>query len=337
MEPRASLTPVEVAGKAATAQRRKSRVALLSVASNSSLVLLKLTVGLTIGSVSVLSEAAHSGVDLLASIIALFAVRTAGKPADEDHPFGHGKVENVSGTVEAVLIFLAAGWIIYEAVGKLLDPHPIEQVGWGVAVMLVSTLVNLGVSQMLFRVGRETESVALLADAWHLRTDVYTSGGVFVALLVILVGSWVAPEVDLFWIDPVAALLIALLIIRAAYRLTVHSARDLLDVSLPEEELWIRTHLEGMAPPVHGIHHLRTRRSGQVRFVEFHLLVDPEMSVQASHDITELLTRDIQGQYPGASVTIHVEPCDGTCSDTCVQGCFVDEADRARMGERAAE
>src|SRR5512137_1693635 len=137
--------------------KRKASVARLSVISNTTLVLLKLAVGLAIGSVSVISEAIHSGVDLLAAIIALFAVRISGKPADQHHPFGHGKVENVSGTVEALLIFIAASWIIYEAVKKLINPQPLEEVGWGVVVMLVSAIANIIVSKMLFKVGRETD------------------------------------------------------------------------------------------------------------------------------------------------------------------------------------
>src|SRR5512136_176164 len=128
--------------------KRKASVARLSVISNAALVLLKLAVGLSIGSVSVISEAIHSGVDLLAAIIALFAVRISGKPADLHHPFGHGKVENISGTVEALLIFLAAGWIIYEATKKLMNPQPLEEASWGVAVMLVSATANIVVSRM---------------------------------------------------------------------------------------------------------------------------------------------------------------------------------------------
>ena len=208
--------------------KRKSSVALLSVASNTILVLLKLTVGIIIGSVSVISEAIHSSVDLLAALIALFAVRTSGKPADAEHPFGHGKVENISGTVEALLIFLAAGWIIFEAVKKLKDPEPLEEVGWGVAVMMVSSAANILVSKALFKVGKETDSVALQADAWHLRTDVYTSAGVMAGLAIIWIGRIVLPGTDLNWVDPVAAIGVALLIIKAAYQLTVESARDLL-------------------------------------------------------------------------------------------------------------
>ena len=159
---------------------KKTGVAVLSVASNSLLIVLKIVVGLLIGSVAVISEAIHSGIDLLAAVIALFAVRASSARADEQHPYGHGKVENISGTIEALLIFAAAAWIIYEAVRKLIDPDEIDMPVWGVGVMLVSAMVNIFVSRRLFKVGKETDSVALQADAWHLRTDVYTSVGVMV-------------------------------------------------------------------------------------------------------------------------------------------------------------
>jgi cation diffusion facilitator family transporter len=132
-------------------QRRKESVALLSVISNTTLVIMKVVVGLMIGSVSVISEAVHSGVDLVASVIALFSVKTSGIPADAKHPFGHGKIENVSGTAEALLIFVAAGWIIFEAVKKVMHPEPIDLAGWGVGVMLISAVVNIVVSKMLFK------------------------------------------------------------------------------------------------------------------------------------------------------------------------------------------
>ena len=153
-------------------QRRKQKVALVSVGSNLALVVAKATVGLAIGSVSVLSEALHSGMDLVAALIALFAVRSSGKPADEEHPFGHGKVENVSGMIEALLIFGAAIWIILEAVKKLLNPEPPERLGLGVILMLASVVINYFVSGLLFREAERSESPALEADGWHLRTDV---------------------------------------------------------------------------------------------------------------------------------------------------------------------
>jgi len=290
--------------------RKKSSAALLSVTSNTALVLLKLTVGIMIGSVSVISEAIHSGVDLLAAVIALFAVRTSGKPADPEHPFGHGKVENISGTVEALLIFLAAGWIIFEAAKKLTNPEPLEEVGWGVAVMIISSGANLLVSGMLFKVGRETDSVALQADAWHLRTDVYTSAGVMAGLAIIWIGKLVVPGINLDWVDPVAAIGVALLIIKAAYKLTVESARDLMDVSLPkDEEAGIRKLIAAFAPAVRGFHRLRTRKSGSHRFVEFHMIVDPSMSIDESHRIADMITCSIKQKYPDTTVNIHIEPC----------------------------
>ena len=202
------------------ADQRKRQVALLSVISNTTLVVLKLAVGLAISSVSVISEAIHSGVDLIAAGIAYYSVRTSGIPADREHPFGHGKIENISGTVEAILIFLAAGWIIYEAAQKIIRPEPLEMAAWGVAVMLLSAVVNTFVSRKLFRVGKETDSVALIADGWHLRTDVYTSAGVMAALAVIWAADLLAPEVNLHWVDPAAAIGVALLIIKAAWDLT---------------------------------------------------------------------------------------------------------------------
>lgn len=300
---------------------RKTRVALLSVASNTTLVVLKLIVGAMIGSVSVMSEAIHSGVDLLAAMIATFAVRTSGRPADEDHPFGHGKVENISGTIEALLIFLAAGWIIYEAVHRLLVPRPLEATHWGVAVMLFSALVNIVVSHMLFKVGRQTESVALEADAWHLRTDVYTSAGVTAGLAIIWAHEAFFPRVYLHWLDPVAAIGVALLIVKAAWELTVKSTKDLLDVRLPMEEDWIRDYVCGQRPRINGFHRLRTRKAGSERFVEFHLLVRPDMSVNESHAITEETTRAIQDRFPSTTVTIHVEPCNGDCHSDCPFDC----------------
>lgn len=301
--------------------RRKSNVALLSVISNITLVILKLVIGLAIRSVSVISEAIHSGVDLLAAVIALFAVRASGQPADREHPFGHGKFENISGTVEALLIFLAAGWIIWEAIQKLMHPHGLKNVGWGAGVMLLSAIANMFVSHKLFKVGKETDSVALQADAWHLRTDVYTSIGVMTGLALIWIAEAAFPGEHFHWIDPIAAILVAVLIIKAAYELTIKSARDLLDVSLPdEEEKWIKNYLEKIDSGVKGYHRLRTRKAGSDRFIEFHLLVSPDMSVKESHRITEEVTQDFRQQFSDATlVTIHIEPCDGNCSNSCAQ------------------
>lgn len=316
-------------------QRRKTGVAWLSVISNITLVVLKVVVGVTIASVSVISEAVHSAMDLLAALIALFAVKNSGKPADEEHPFGHGKIENISGTIEALLIFGAAGWIIWDAVRKLLHPEAMEHPGLGVAVMLFSAVANMIVSTMLFRVGKETDSVALQADGWHLRTDVYTSLGVMVGLGLIWIAETLIPGHNWHWIDPVAAIGVALLIMKAAYKLTVESGRDLLDVSLPpDEEQWIREYVAGLRGTVRGFHRLRTRKSGSHRFVQFHLLVSPDMSVDESHRLHDDIVGAIKGRYPACTVTIHIEPCDAACKPECIEGCLLDEAQRLEMRAR---
>lgn len=313
-------------------QKEKLSVALLSVVSNTLLLSGKLAIGFSIGSVSVISEGIHSGVDLLAAVIALFSVKTSSRPADEGHPFGHGKVENLSGTIEAILIFVAAAWIIYESLHKLLRPSPMENVAWGVGIMLVSSVINMAVSHKLFQVGRKTGSAALLADAWHLRTDVYTSAGVMVGLLIIGLGEWLMPGMDWHWVDPVAAIAVAILIIQAAYRLTIESGRDLLDARLSdEEERLIREHLEEFAPTVRGIHRFRTRKSGPLRFVEFHMKVDGNMTVNHTHDISHQIAHAIEEHYPGTTVNIHIEPCNGRCSPECEHHCVLTPNERQSL------
>ncbi len=289
---------------------RKSRAAILSVASNSLLVVGKIIVGLVVGSVSILSEAIHSGIDLIAAAIAWWAVRQSAKPADEEHPFGHGKFENLSGAIEALLIFVAAGWIVVEAVDKLQHPAPLEGIGWGVAVMGVSAIANYLVSFWLFRVGRATDSMALMADGWHLRTDVYTSVGVAAGLFVVAVGERLFPGRSLAFLDPLIAIGVALLILKAAVQLTLGSLKDLLDVRLPPEEVgWIIAYLRGR-DDIPGFHDLRTRKAGGERFIEVHLELAPEMSVRESHDIARSVSHGIRQHLSGATVTVHVDPGD---------------------------
>lgn len=313
---------------------RKTRVAILSVASNSVLILLKIGVGLLIGSVAVISEAIHSAVDLVAAVIALFAVRKASHPADDRHPYGHGKFENISGTIEALLIFFAAAWIIYSAIRKLIKPQELEGPSWGVLVMLVSAIVNIVVSRRLFKVGRETESVALQADGWHLRTDVYTSLGVMLGLLVIWVGGRIWPSADLNWIDPAVAIAVALMIIKAAWDLTRDSARDLLDVSLPQVDVdWIPGFVHETWPQVRSFHRLRTRKAGSNRFIDFHLAVDDRMSVRDAHALGDEIVVAIKERLPESRVYIHVEPCAYECPETCEEGCSVPIEERHKTEE----
>jgi len=316
----------------ASIQQRKERVAMLSVASNSTLVVFKVIAGTLIGSVSIISEAIHSGIDLLAAIIAMFSVKKSYIPADDDHPFGHGKVESISGLIEAVLIFIAAFWIIFEALKKLTSAQAVESPGWGVAVMLLSAGLNYFVSRKLFQVGKEADSIALQADAWHLRTDVYTSVGVMVSLGIIWISHFFFTDPRIHWLDPVAAIFVAVFILKAAYDLTAQALGDLMDVKLPpDEEGWIRSVIVAHKPEIHGYHQLRTRKAGNFRFIEFHIKVDPQMTVETSHGITRELKFRIMDKFSNSTVTIHIEPCDGNCTNVCVAGCLLPEDRRLQI------
>ncbi|MBL8025567.1 MAG: cation transporter [Fibrobacteres bacterium] len=314
---------------------KKKRAALLSIISNSSLVIAKLVIGFSTGAVSIISEAIHSAVDLVASVIAYFAVRASGKPADKDHPFGHGKYENLSGAIEALLIFVAAFWIMKEALHKLQNPQHLEVLGPGIIVMAVSAIANILVSRYLFKVGKETDSMALEADAWHLMTDVYTSFGVMAALAFMWIGHHLRPDLPWEFVDPIAALFVSALILKAAWDLTKQAISVLLDEKLPDdEEHLIRQHITEYAPTVRGYHRLRTRKSGGHRLVEFHMLVDGTMSVMQSHLISDKLINSIHEHYPDTTVTIHIEPCDDRCDDDCAgDGCMLSDISRNGVKE----
>jgi len=299
----------------------------MSVISNSTLVVFKLVVGFYSGAVSILSEAIHSGVDLIAALIAFFAVRAAGKPADEEHTFGHGKFENLSAAIEGLLIFIAAGWIIYESINKLIFPKPVDNLQWGILVMGISAMANLFISRKLFKVGKETDSAALLADGWHLRTDVWTSAGVAVGLAFYMFGHWYFPRLNLNWIDPVIAIGVACLILKAAWELTSEAVTYLLDASLPEEEeKAITVIINQMNPKVLNFHNFKTRKAGSERFVEFHLVVNKDLTVKEAHDICDIITMKIKIQYPKTEVMIHTEPCLDECGGICMGTCSIFEA-----------
>jgi cation diffusion facilitator family transporter len=279
----------------------KTRVATLSVLSNSFLILLKVIAGLISGSVSIISEAIHSSMDLLAAIIAFFAVRISDNPSDEKHNYGHGKVENVSGVIEGLLIFIAAGWIILEAVKKLIAPEPVESIGIGSVVMLISALVNTIVSRKLYATAKKTHSVALEADALHLKTDVYTSLGVAAGLFLLMITK-------LQWLDPVVALLVALLIIRESFELLKRAFTPLLDVAWDKDELLqlneIFTELQV------NYHDLKTRKAGNHRFIDFHIEMAPQVPFEAVHDFCSRIEAEIHSSFENVQITIHAEPYD---------------------------
>jgi len=290
----------------------KEKTARLSVVSNSGLVLMKFIIGFAIGSVSIISEAIHSSMDLIAAVIAFFSVRKSAEPPDALHEFGHGKFEDISGLVEALLIFIAAILIIWEALQKLLgEPSELfkpELLMYGIAVMGISALANWFVSQRLMKVAKQSESIALESDAWHLRTDVYTSLGVFFGLILIRLTG-----ITLF--DPLIALGVALVIMKAAYDLTRRSLSDLIDHSIPQsDEQRIKEIICDHASSYAGFHDLKTRRSGPEIFIEFHLVVPGTVSVLQSHDLSDHLESDLIIEFPRANITIHIEPCNEGCT-----------------------
>ena len=300
---------------------QKTGAAALSVGSNTTLVALKLAVGFATGSVSIISEAMHSGVDLVAAIMAYFSVSASDVPADENHPFGHGKIENLSGTVEAILILLAAAFIIFEAIKKLLKPFEIENLWLAISVMLISSLANVVVSSWLFKVAHRTDSIALKADAEHLRVDVITSFGVFVGLLVIKITDWHV-------LDPIIALSVALLIIGIAVKLTWEAGAPLLDVRLPADEIERVKEIIKHDPNVVGYHKLRTRKAGAERHIDVHIQVDRDMPIAAAHQVAEAIEDEIRDKINGARVITHVEP------DNEAEGASEDKATSPEHSEK---
>jgi len=320
---------------AATRNRRTSRAAALSVLSNTVLTAAKMVTGLAVGSVAIISEAIHSAVDLVASLISWFAVTTAGKPADEDHAYGHGKIENVSAVIEALLIVGAAGWIIYEATHKLQNPGTVTGAGWGFLVMAASAGVNLLVSTYLMRVGKQCDSVALQADAWHLRTDVMTSAGVTLAMAAIWLGQrfW---GLNLWWVDPIIAIVVAMLILKAAFVLTWQAGGDLIDRGLPPaEQEWIRKYIGNFVPRITGFHDMRTRKAGAHRFIDVHVVVEEQQTISVAHEVAEEIELGVLDKFPGSNVTVHLDPCDGRCPPRCLAGCLLPREQRHAL--RAAK
>lgn len=277
----------------------KTKTARLSVLSNTLLIILKLVVGVLTGSVSIISEAIHSTLDLVAAVIAFLSVRVSGNPADERHQYGHGKIENVSGVIEAILIFIASAWIIYEAVKKIAHPEVPEVLFLGIAVMSVSAVVNIFVSRRLYSVAHKTGSLALEADALHLKTDVYTSAGVAAGLLII----WIT---GLHILDPLIAILVACFILYESFLLLKKAFSPLLDTAISAEDLDVIRHtLTAMGVRYHD---LRTRTAGHQRFVEFHLEVPYGQTIEVIHSRCDEIEEKLQNELKDLNIIIHPEP-----------------------------
>ncbi len=289
----------------------KQRAAGISIVSNILLTGGKLLTGIVIGSVGIISEAIHSGIDLVASLMAFGAVRKAEQPADREHQFGHGKFENVSAFFEGLLILAAAGVIIYESAEKLICGSKFEGNGWGVLIMGISAGVNLLVSQILLKTAHKTGSPALEADALHLRTDVYTSLGVFGGMILIYF-------THLSFLDPLIALLVACLIIKAAWTLIRKSWDSILDFRISEQqEKKIREIILGFAGEFVEIHELRTRQAGSGCLIDLHLVVPRRQRIYRVHELCDHLEEALQSNFTDINVLIHAEPCEKTDCTNC--------------------
>jgi cation diffusion facilitator family transporter len=285
----------------AQAPNRKASAAKLSVISNTSLIALKLIVGFVTGSVSILADAVHSVADLFAAIIAFFAVRVSEKPPDETHPYGHGNVEGISSILEALLILAAVAVIMFEAVKRLIHVRPLEQLGYGLLLMLVSIVVNAVVSRHLFRVAKETESVALQADAMHLHTDIYANVAVIVGLgLVQITGNPI--------FDPIVAILVSVGVLFMPLELMRTALNMLVDTRLPKHELERLEQVLNSHPGVLGFHKLRSRRAGSHRIVDLHIQVADDLSLAEAHRLTEEVEEQLRRELPNTDVLVHTEP-----------------------------
>jgi cation diffusion facilitator family transporter len=278
----------------------KVSIARLSIISNTSLIIMKVVVGIVSGSVSIISEAIHSSMDLIAAVIAFLSVKVSDTPPDHRHPYGHGKVENISGVIEGLLIVVAAVLIISKAVRKLLgEPIELESIWIGSLVMFVSAAVNWIVSKKLYKVAHDTNSVALEADALHLRTDVWTSLGVAVGLVLILVTG-------IKWLDPVVAILVALFIIRESYTLLRKAFSPLLDTAWSDSEIIeLERKLQDMKVDFHD---LKTRAAGNYRFIDIHIQIPESESVRNAHIYCDKIEDELKGSFKNLTVNIHVEP-----------------------------
>jgi cation diffusion facilitator family transporter len=289
-----------------------ARLALFTV---SGLFIFKVVVGLITDSISIWAQAVDSSLDIVAVVITFLTVGFSAKPADKEHPFGHGKAEDIAAGFQAVFLFAAASLIIYSAIRRIIYGETIRLTETGIAVMLVSMVASILLSRHLFRVARATGSVALEGNANNIMGDIYSTAGVFVGLVVVRF-----TKLTIF--DPILALLVSILILRATYRVGRIALEGLIDFRIPQadEETLMATILEHSGQLV-GVHEVRTRRSGSHKYIDLHLVMPKGASVEQAHEMCDHLEQDIVKRLQNANVTIHVEPCDIECQQCSVATC----------------
>jgi cation diffusion facilitator family transporter len=283
--------------------RTKGGAAALSIASNATLIALKLAAGAITGSIAIITEAVHSLIDLVASVVAFVSVRKADEPADAEHPYGHEKVESLAAAIEGMLILVGAGIIIYEATHRLVEGSAVDALGIGIAVMAFSVLANLVVSSILMRQARAHDSAALEGDAAHLRTDAMTSAGVLLGLALVELTGVVA-------FDSITAMVVAGAIVFAGLRILRRSSGVLVDETLPDAEMdRIEAAIDAArTDEVAGYHKLRARRAGASRHIDLHVQYRSGTSLERAHELAHEMRAAIESAMPGAEVLIHAEP-----------------------------
>jgi cation diffusion facilitator family transporter len=283
--------------------RARTRAAGVSIASNSLLIALKLAAAAITGSVAILSEALHSSIDLIASVIAFVSVRVSDEPADAEHHYGHEKAESFAAAIEGMLILVGAGVIVYEAAHRLSTHAEVESLGVGIAVVAFSMLVNVVVSRYLHRAAERYESPALAGDASHLGTDALTSAGVLVGLVLVVITGADS-------LDSIVAIGVAATIVIAGLRILYTSGRVLLDESPPAEELdRIEAVIARERPPeMVGYHKLRARTAGRRHYVDIHMQFRDGTTLERAHELAHTLRAAIESELPNVEVLIHVEP-----------------------------
>ncbi len=284
-------------------ETEKKFAARLSIVSNGLIIIFKLIAGFISGSMGIISEAIHSMSDFLASVLTYLAVLRSSQPADKEHPFGHGRYEDLAGFIEGVLIIIAAFYIVWEACKKIITASSFEfDSTLGIIVMSIAVLANLVVSGYLFKVAKKTGSVALHADAKHLSTDVYSSIGVLIGLVLIKVTGFTL-------LDPLIAIFVALIILKAGITITKETLNNLVDGTLPEEDLRQIEEILNNCDKIIGYKNLKSRKSGPFRDINLTLLCEENMSLKECHEICDFLENEIKTAFPNSQTIIHCEPC----------------------------
>jgi cation diffusion facilitator family transporter len=288
----------------------KKSAALTSVLAAVALTTFKIIVGLLTGSLGILAEAAHSGLDLVAALVTFLAVRVSGKPADAEHRYGHGKIENLSALFETLLLLVTCVWIIYEAIQRLFFQNVAVEVSvWSFVVMLVSIVIDYNRSRMLYKAAKKHKSQALEADALHFSTDIWSSSVVILGLAAVWVGDQF-PQLDfLHKADSIAALGVALIVVYVSFQLGLRTVQALLDTAPSGVVDTIKSIVETV-PGIEDCHNVRVRPSGPITFVDVHVLMDGGLTLDEAHGMTERIEQAIQKILPGCDVTIHPEPAE---------------------------